>query len=39
MNTDEYKLSEREFLLAKDYIQGNLFMMKNAFSENIDILK
>ena len=39
MNTDEYKLSEIEFILAKDYIQGNLFMMKNAFSEDIDTLK
>ncbi len=39
MNTDEYKLSEIEFILAKDYIQWNLFMMKNAFSEDIDTLK
>jgi hypothetical protein len=39
MNSDEYKLSEKEFILAKDYIQGNLFVMKNAFSDDISTLK
>lgn len=37
--TDDYSLSKNELLLAKDYIQWNLFQMKIVFREDVSTLK